>query len=289
MQEKISLLLPTRGRVPLAKRFFQSVLDQTTQLDHVEIIIRVDDDDVESHQINFDGVNTKLIIGPKTTMGGYNTECFNESTGEIIVLVNDDMVIQTQGWDEKLRALHRRVEDKIYLAYGNDLFKKGDLCTFPILSRQCCELLQQPYHPAYRGAFIDYHLMDIFKRLEKSGFNRIFYLDDVVFEHLHYRTGKAQIDETYKARGRFDDDMLFISLKDVRETSYIILFNAINNKPSISAQLPKVTILDKPSNLFKAFYLYSNIFLLDSQMPFKWRFFMWWWFGARYVARKILN
>lgn len=289
MQEKISLLLPTRGRVPLATRFLQSVVDQTTHLDSVEIIIRVDDDDIESHQLNFEGLESKLLIGPKTTMGGYNTQCFNESTGEIIVLVNDDMVIQTRGWDEKLRALHRKIEDKIYLAYGNDLFKKGDLCTFPILSRQCCELLQQPYHTAYRGAFIDYHLMDIFKRLEKSGFNRIFYLDDVVFEHLHYRTGKAQIDETYKARGRFDDDMLFISLKDVREASYVILFNAINKSASKLANLPEAAILDKPSNLFKAFYLYSKIFLLDSQLPFKWRFFMWWWFGARYVASKILN
>lgn len=289
MQEKISLLLPTRGRVTLAKRFMQSVADQTTHLDHVEIIIRVDDDDIESHQLNFEGLNTKLLIGPKTTMGGYNTECFNESIGEIIVLVNDDMVIQTRGWDEKLRALHRKVEDKIYLAYGNDLFKKGDLCTFPILSRKCCELLQQPYHTAYRGAFIDYHLLDIFKRLEKSGFNRIFYLDDVVFEHLHYRTGKAEIDETYKARGRFDDDMLFISLKDVREASYVILFNAINEKLSKSAQLPKATLLDRPSNLLKAFYLYSKIFLLDSQLPFKWRVFMWWWFGARYVASKIIK
>jgi len=289
MQEKISLLLPTRGRVPLVKRFLQSVVDQTTYLDNVEIIIRVDDDDVESHQINFDGLSTKLLIGPKITMGSYNTECFNESTGEIIVLVNDDMVIQTQGWDEKLRALHRKIEDKIYLAYGNDLFKKGDLCTFPILSRQCCELLQQPYHSTYKGAFIDYHLMDIFKRLEKSGFNRIFYLDDLVFEHLHYRTGKAEMDEIYKARGRFDDDMLFISLKDVRVASYNLLINAIENPPSKTSQLPKANILDKPSNLFKAFYLYGKIFLLDSQLPLKWRFFMWWWFGARYVASLVLK
>lgn len=288
MQEMISLLLPTRGRVALCQRFLQSVVDHTIGIENVEVIIRVDDDDIESHQIDFEGLNTKLLIGPKATMGGYNTECFNQSIGEIVVLVNDDMVIQTQGWDEKLRELHRKIEDKIYLAYGNDLFKKADLCTFPILSRQCCELLQQPYHTAYRGAFIDYHLMDIFKRLEKSGFNRIFYLDDVVFEHLHYRTGKADIDETYKARGRFDDDMLFISLKVVREASYVILFNAINKKSFKSAQLPKATILDKPSNLFEAFYLVSKIFLFDSQQPFKWRFFMWWWFGARFLASKFL-
>lgn len=288
MQEKISLLLPTYGRVPLAQRFMQSVVDQTTHLDNVEIIIRVDEDDIESHQLNFDGLNTKLLIGKKTTMGNYNTECFNQSSGEIVVLVNDDMVIQTQGWDEKLRALHRKIEDKIYLAYCNDLFKKGDLCTFPILSRQCCELLQQPYHSAYKGAFIDYHLMDIFKRLERSGVNRIYYLDDVVFEHLHYRTGKVEIDVTYRARGRFDDDMIFISLKDVRETSYAILLNAINGSQSNLTKLPIVNILNKFSNPFMTFWLFTKIFLLDSQLPFKWRFFMWWWFSARYVASYIL-
>lgn len=288
MQEMISLLLPTRGRVALCKRFLQSVIDQTIDIENIEVIIRVDDDDVESHQINFNGLKTKMLIGPKTSMGGYNTECFNQSTGEIIVLVNDDMVIQTQGWDEKLRNLHRKIEDKIYLAYGNDLFKKGNLCTFPILSRQCCEVLQQPYHSTYRGAFIDYHLMDIFKRLENSGIHRIFYLDDVVFEHLHYRTGKAQIDETYKARGRFDDDMLFISLKNVREVSYELLFDQINKNSSNSSQLPDTVILEKPGNFLKAFYLFSKLFLLDPQLPFKWRFFMWWWFSARFIASKIL-
>lgn len=275
--------MPTRGRPLWAKRFIDSVINTTSQLENVELVIYVDDDDTDSHSLTSHEMSVKTIIGPRVTMGAYNSTCYDQSSGEIIVLVNDDMIIQTRGWDEKLRELDALHIDGIYLAYGNDLFKKGSLCTFPILSKRTCELLIQPYHHTYRGAFIDYHLMDIFKRLEKSGFKRIFYLDDVVFEHLHYRTGKAKIDETYKARGRFDDDMLFISLKDVREASYIILFNAINKKPSKSSQLPKANILVKPSNLFKAFYLYSKIFLLDSQLPFKWRFFMWWWFGARYV------
>lgn len=42
---------------------------------------------------------------------------------------------------------------------------------------------------------------------------------DVVFEHLHYRTGKAACDETYKRRGRFEDDPTFIAMAErVSET-----------------------------------------------------------------------
>lgn len=281
--------MPTRGRPLWAKRFIDSVIKTSSQIDQVELIIYVDDDDTESHHLSSDLMSVKTIIGPRITMGAYNSACYNQSSGEIIVLVNDDMIIQTQGWDEMLRQLDAKHPDGIYLAYGNDLFKKGSLCTFPILSRRTCELLIQPYHHAYRGAFIDYHLMDIFKRLENSGYARIFYLEDVVFEHLHYRTGKAEIDATYKARGRFDDDMLFISLKNVREASYAILLHAIKGSTSNLTQLPDANILKKPSNPFMAFWMFTKIFLLDFQLPFRWRFFMWWWFSARYIFSAFEN
>lgn len=74
------------------------------------------------------------------------------------------MVIRTQGWDEKIRSVHEQFGGGIYLAYGNDLFKGGKLCTFHILSRSTCDLLGEPYQAAYCGAFIDYHLFDVFKR-----------------------------------------------------------------------------------------------------------------------------
>lgn len=289
MAALISLLLPTRGRPELAKRFLQSVSEQSAHPEDVEIIIYADEDDVDSHQIDYPGLYIERIIGPRTTMGAYNTVCLARSKGEIIVLVNDDMIIRTHGWDEKLRKLDRSIDDKIYLAYGNDLFKKGNLCTFPILSRRTCDVLQEPYHKAYRGAFIDYHLMDIFKRLEHAGYSRIFYLEDVVFEHLHYRTGKAQIDETYKARGRFDDDMLFIGLAEVRKASLSLLLGAVADGKPESSELPHYIEMPKPSGPMHAVWDFARIFLKDKTLPLRWRFFMWWWFSARYVASGILG
>lgn len=288
MSALISLLLPTRGRPELARRFLQSVSEKSTCPQNVEVILYMDEDDTASHSIDYPGLTIHRIIGPRQTMGAYNSDCLARSQGEIIVLVNDDMIIRTQGWDERLRQLDASVPDKIYLAYGNDLFKKGDLCTFPILSRKTCQVLQEPYHRAYRGAFIDYHLMDIFKRLEHAGHARIFYQKDVVFEHLHYRTGKAAIDATYIARGRFDDDMLFVGLAPVRFASLALLVNVINGEKAAPVPLPAYQPMDKPSNPIGMFLLFTRIFLLDVALPARWRFFMWWWFSARYVASHIL-
>lgn len=285
----ISLLLPTRGRPELARRFLQSVAEQSVHPEGVEIILCVDEDDVESHKIEYPGLNLQCIIGSRRTMGAYNSECLAQSSGEIVVLVNDDMVIRTLGWDEKLRRLDDSIADKIYLAYGNDLFKKGNLCTFPILSRKTCQVLLEPYHRAYRGAFIDYHLMDIFKRLEHAGYPRIFYLKDVIFEHLHYRTGKAPIDATYRARGRFDDDMLFIGLADVRLTSLPLLLNAIHGTDDLTKALPPFKMICKPTSLWQAIQLFTRIFVGDTQLPLNWRIFMWWWFSARYIASNVLR
>ena len=281
----ISLLLPTRGRPELAKRLFQSIVDTTTCLDAVEVILYVDDDDYSSHELDNPDIHIEKTIGPRLSMGEYNSYCLEKSRGEIIILVNDDMVMRTQGWDECIRNKHSEFPDGIYLIYCNDLFKKGKLCTFPILSRATCDILIEPYPKFYLGAFIDYHLFDIFKRLQKNGFDRIYYLEDVIFEHLHYRVGKAKIDKTYTMRGRFDDDSIFLGLVEARDKGSQRLLLALHGKP-----LPKFDSIQyeeyKPSNLFTAVLFFSKSLLFDLRSPLRWRGWLWVWFLGRYMAAK---
>ncbi|MBN2689186.1 MAG: hypothetical protein JXR42_01065 [Gammaproteobacteria bacterium] len=283
----ISLLLPTRGRPELVLRFFKSVVDTSSDLERVEIILYVDDDDDDSHHLDSDVLQVKRIIGPRTTMGNYNTRCLEESAGDIIVLVNDDMVIRTQGWDDKLRELNNRYDDGVYLGYGNDLFKGGDLCTFPILSRKTCDILVEPYPSTYKGAFIDYHLLDVFKRLQHAGYDRICYLEDVVFEHLHYRSGKAEIDATYTQRGRFADDQDFLDLIDCRKNAGQRLLGAIK-KGELPEAKPCTPDENGPKGLFGLMSLITFQVLFDTKLPFRWRFFLWYWFIGRTLAAKGL-
>lgn len=281
----ISLLLPTRGRHVLVERFFASVVETSSQLDQIEVILYVDEDDVGSHYLDSDVLKVTRIIGPRASMGTYNSSCYDSAQGDIIMLVNDDMIIRTLNWDKKVIEFDASIPDKIYLAYGNDLLKKQGLCTFPILSRDTCKLLVEPYPKEYQGAFIDSHLFDIFKRLQHAGFSRIHYMEEVIFEHLHYRTGKAPFDETYAKRGRFADDSTFLALINSRQKSADRLLRTLRGDESQVLYSPERSALEKvPETLFEAILAFTQDLLFDRGLPLLWRSYLWVWFIGRYMA-----
>jgi len=281
----ISLLLPTRGRPALAERFFRSVVEMSACPSVVEIILYVDDDDTESHRLDTQGVRVKKIFGPRRTMGEYNSQCLKRATGDIIILANDDLVIRTKGWDEQVRATHRSYPDGIYLAWGNDLFKGRKISTFPILSRRTCEILVEPYPRAYRGAFIDTHLFDIFKRVEKKAPGRVRYLHDVIFDHLHYRQGKSEMDETYSQRGRFDDDPTFLALVEARQAAAQRLLAVVAGE-DVPEFEPTDCVEVSPKNLLAAMSFFSKQLLLDRGLPLRWRVWLWVNFLGRHMAAR---
>lgn len=276
----ISLLVPSRGRPELLRRFLESVLARSERPDRVEVVIYADEDDPSTHGHKVEALDVHTLIGPRATMGRYNTACLEKSRGDILCLCNDDLVIQTRGWDRIVREMHAAMQDRVYLAYPNDLFKGRSLSAFPILSRKVCDLLGDPFPEAYRGAFIDYHLLDIFKRLERRGHTRLIYLEEVVFEHMHYRTGKGDFDETYGRRGRFLDDQTFLQLRADRDSAAGRLLAAIEGAavpaaPSAASPPPAADLL--PATL------------LDRGLPLAWRVRLYFWFLARFAAARIFG
>lgn len=279
---RISLLVPSRGRSELLRRFLESVLARSERPDLVEVIVYADEDDPSSHGFKVEGLEVHTLIGPRATMGHYNTACFEKSRGDIVALCNDDVVIQTRGWDRVLREMHAAMQDGIYLAYPNDLFKGRSLSAFPILSRKACETLGEAFPRAYRGAFIDYHLLDIFKRLEPHGHIRLIYLEEVVFEHMHYRTGKGDFDEIYGGRGRFLDDETFLRLRAERSAAAAKLLAVIDGSAVAGPATPPAT--DGPA---KGGLL--SVTLLDRELPMSWRLRLYFWFIARFAAASIFR
>lgn len=282
----ISLLLPTRGRPALAQRFLQSVCDTASDLTRIEVILFVDDDDPASHAIDSDQLNITRITGPSAGMGFYNTCCMQLASSDLFVLVNDDLVITSQAWDVHLLAAIQAYPDGLFLAYPNDGFKGEKLSTFPIISRRCAEVLGDPYPHAYSGAFIDLHLFDVFKRLEYLGENRICYLPDVTFEHWHYRTGKAEIDDTYRRRKRFEADATYLQLTPFRAIAAQRLLAAIRHKPL--AAYPAVSGADTQVGLTTLMALILRFTFRDEGVPLRVRVRRSLWFWARLVAAKIL-
>jgi hypothetical protein len=290
MKKTISLLLPTRGRRKLAERFLQSVIAQSAHPELIEVVLCVDEDDPDSHGISSSELALKEIVVPRQTMGAYNSICLRHASGQITIAVNDDILIRTNGWDDKVRALDARYPDGIYLGYGNDLFKGEKVCTFPILSREACHVLAEPYPEIYKGAFIDIHLMDIFRRLERRGYPRMVYAEDIVFEHVHYRTNPAILDATYRERARFGDDATFIALSEARryEADRLLAHvsgRAVHDNPSV----PRTNTTIKQSGFFGVVPVCFRTFLCDSDLPVTWRTYLFAYLIARFYFSWFRN
>ena len=165
------------------------------------------------------------------------------------MLMNDDVIVRTSAWDRMVAELGRTIPDGIFLAYPNDLHIGKRMCTFPILTKKACELLLRPYPEEYKTHFIDWHVFDIFKRLRAMGHARIFYLEDVVFEHCHYMAGKAEFDATYKAKDYYQDDWTFLNLRPLRQQMAERLAASIAGRPIPDLQFlpaPAPAILIRP-------------------------------------------
>jgi glycosyltransferase involved in cell wall biosynthesis len=286
MKKRISLLLPSRGRPKLVERFLHSVAAQSAYPELIEVVLCVDDDDTGSHGIVSDELALKLVIVPRQTMGAYNAICLTHATGDITIAVNDDIVVRTGGWDDKVRELDARYPDGVYLGYGNDLFKGPNLCTFPILSRETCRVLAEPYPKRYKGAFIDVHLMDIFRRLEKRGYARICYAADIVFEHVHYRKNPDVLDATYSDRLRFGDDLTFIELIEARRLEADRLSASISGGTPETVPCSQQIAMDSIS-LIGIVPVCARKFLFDFDLPLGWRTRLFAKMVARYYFSRL--
>jgi hypothetical protein len=210
------VVLPSRGRPARLDSLLASILSTVSDVARIEIVVLLDSDDCENYpRRNFGELKCNFFTGePGRTMGQLNQDCTSRAQGDVIFFANDDVIFRTKGWDELLLNKVSLEPDSIYLMYPNDLFKGARLCTFPIMSRKFLLENLEILPKSYLGAFMDLHIMDIFKAYRLG--SRISYLEEMICEHQHYRVHSKLLDETYKNRRRFGDDERFIQLSTQR-------------------------------------------------------------------------
>lgn len=205
-----SFLMPTRGRPHLVSRFLQSVLETTTDPSRIEVVIAVDDDDLESQNIVENRLAFRKIVVPAgTTMGNLNRACFDASSGRYVMLINDDVVLRTKGWDAVIKAIYARYSDDVALVHVNDLLFREKLCTFPIQSRRVC-LEIGVCQPDYQRYKIDDDVYAIYNMLAYLGHKRIVYLPEVIFEHENFEQLKREHHQTEASLYIAEDDKVYL-------------------------------------------------------------------------------
>jgi len=178
----LSLIVPTRGRPHLLAQFIRSLIATTRRPHQVEVVLVVDEDDaVPGVRAPFP---VRSVVGPPgRTMGELNRAGYAAARGEFVMLLNDDVVARTRGWDSVVLKCFRRFPDPIALVHVNDTLIRDYLCTFPILPRAYIEMIGGICPAVYERYRIDDHIEDPFNMLAFVGVRRSIYLPDVAFEH----------------------------------------------------------------------------------------------------------
>jgi len=279
VQKRISLLVPSRARPKSLIRMLESALETAARPDDLEVVVLFDDDDAESLALDLGLFPVIRLVRPRMGMGELMMECIRAATGDILIMANDDIVIRSKDWDDLVCAKAEQFDDGIYLLYPNDCFKSGKMPTFPIVSRHFIANCYSDALAEYRGGFLDVHIFEIFLRLKNSGYDRIQYLHNIEFEHLHFRTGKSECDDTYASRDRLGDDHNFTLLLPYRKAASERLRIFIESAGETGQQ---IEYIEKPPVSLPAFCLGI---VLDTGLPVRWRLKTSTWFAARQVYR----
>lgn len=181
-----SFIIPTRGRLESLERLCASIRAQTCRPERLEIILVVDTDDLPSVQFKYPGLNIrKVAVAPGLTMGTLDMSGYCAATGDYLMLLNDDMVIQTPAWDDRVLEVFERYPDGMVLVHINETIFREKLCTFPFLPRAFCKLMGGICPEGYVRYRIDDHIHNIFDLLMLLGYQRRIFLSDVVFQHFN--------------------------------------------------------------------------------------------------------
>jgi len=191
--------VPTRGRPVQLRRMLDSVARTAAHPERIEVVLVVDSDDPQSLEKHPRLAVRHAVGAPGRTMGELNNVGYEASSGRYVMLLNDDVIVRTRGWDAVALRCFQRFPDPFVLLHVNDTLMRDHLCTFPLTSRAFYELCGAVCPTEYQRYRIDDHIEDVFNLLAVAGERRVVYLPDVVFEHdnatLHPEAGAVYLSD----------------------------------------------------------------------------------------------
>lgn len=198
-KEKISILLPTRGRPENVKRLLDSIRKTAAQLPQVVVYADFDDPLTTGAHINNCGEHYPveklcIIAGPRITLSEMWNRCSESAAGDILMHAGDDLIFKTDGWDAMVAKAFAESEDGLIFVHGDDGHWGAKFGTHGFLHRRWVEAVGYFVPPYFSSDYNDTWLNDVANALGR----RVFL--PFVTEHMHPLFGKAEWDKTHKER-----------------------------------------------------------------------------------------
>lgn len=194
----IDVLTPSRGRPHRVRKLLTSICDTAANLYDMSVWFRVDDDDPETlnelQSIRKEFPKARFKVGPRLKISGdWWNDIFAETSGEIVMQCGDDIVFESEGWDDAVRtAFAYYYPDGIGLVYGDDGIQHMKLATHSFAGRKGAEILGYYLPPFFEHLFNDTWLFALYKSI-----GRAVYLPEVKTEHHHWTKYPEETDEIY--------------------------------------------------------------------------------------------
>jgi hypothetical protein len=206
------VICPSRGRPDKALQAYQS-FQKHKCLSDTDMMFVVDEDD----ETLADYTVPHMVVPPSGGMGaalnaGASVLADNY---DILGFIGDDHRFRSACWDLHMQDALQSEGGGI--AYGNDLLQGINLPTQVFMSSVIVKTLGWMCLPGAKHLYLD----DTWKTLGE-GLERLYYLPEVIIEHLHPAAGKAQWDESYlrvnDQKVYSHDQAVFI---DWRDSTYV--------------------------------------------------------------------
>jgi len=155
----------------------------------IEVIVSVDDNDpqLDNYKREIDYLPHGILL-----LINRNRSCIDAvnigakaSTGDLLIVVSDDFRCP-KDWD---KTLVERTKGKEFFVVKTDDGTQGWIITLPIMDRAFYKRFGYIYPPAYKHMFCDTEMTAVGDMLDCT-----INMKDVLFEHVHYTTGKTQRD-----------------------------------------------------------------------------------------------
>ena len=201
IENKISILIPTRERHLKFERFLKSILKTTLKKYRCEILILIDLDDPEKNRYleliknyNECQIDIKIYHDVLYTHAKRNNLLAQKSTGDILFPANDDMLFVTENWDQLLDIEFSKNKKNYPLCVWVNSGNKYPylFCHYPIVNRIWYQKLGYIGCELFNFWYLDTWICDLAKRS-----NSFIYSEKIKFKEYNAQAYQGEFDNTY--------------------------------------------------------------------------------------------
>ena len=226
IKKNISMICITRERTIGFERLLKNIIKKTKDISRIEFLFLIDYDDkfkkkylslLNKFKKHF---TIKIYINRIIKL---NSERINflaeKSKGDILFSVSDDMIIQTNNWDNLIDVESSKFpHNSPYCLWPSvDANKYKFLhCAFPIINRKWFDILKYHSYPKFYHFYTDTWICELSKMSAK-----FLLLKKLFIKTFHPETNNKYADETYfrlrKKSKNYNDKIIFYKHENIRK------------------------------------------------------------------------